>query len=1051
MKLNRKTIPTALTSLALAGQLCLPTAALAVDRTSYVQGDVTISQAFTDPNLRNWLLNASNLNGAGADGILTEEERQAVTNLDLSGLGLTSLDGLEAFPNLQVLNCSDNALTELDLSANRNLVHLSCSFNRLTQLDLTDMSQLISLNCEMNRLTSLTLTGCSRLSSLYCRNNRLDRLDLSDNRALEFIETFDNLLTEIDVTHLEDLRFLHIDHNRLTHLDMSQNRKLEGGGFVARNNFVETILLPDQPGLTVYLDDYNEQDPIDGFDKVEWYLDAEHTIPAPETLEAAGQTLYSKRIPNRYTVYFSANGGAGSMNKVDAVWNVPFELPEQTFRRYGYTFSHWSALPSEDYKVLQNGEEVSNLAGKKTDGDRITLYAQWSPNRYSILLDPNGGDGEAQTIGAAYGQTVTLPESPFTKERMEFAGWATSTDGPVRYANQAQVWNLTAEAGETVTLYAVWRTPVSELQKPYLETLETAFRTYGDPSDGVYTGEDWDSLSGAYEKAASAIRAAEQEPAMQRALEQGLTAMKGIPTMEERIGEVVSGWERTYAEALEALDVPALTESNAAEKNLLAQAALDGMAQDVLSGFCSLNRQEDKTNVVSAAAQRLQGRSEALLDLQQAASWVSGLDGLTTLPMEQVQPEHLTAYQTALDGYDALDDAVRGAISPSVVLALHDRHELSGEKHSSLLALQTAFESLDKKEYSEKGQAALDQALKNGQAAIRSAASAEQARQAQKTAWETILKIPTANQEPSEPVTPPAGGGGSGGGSVGGGGGGSSVPESPEGNRPVTVTDEKTGASAVVTKAEDGSVQAEVTLPEGVSHATLRIPCEGGAQTVAVMVGADGTRKIIPKSVYQDGALAVRVEQSGRMELIENKKNSSDVQGDEWFASSVQFTASRELFSGIGNDRFAPSGTMTRAMLATVLHRLEGEPEAALSGMFPDVAEESWYGAAVAWAAETGVVSGVGGGLFAPEAPISRESLALMLYRCAGSPAVERGAELDGFADAGKISAWARDAMEWACASGILNGDGAGQLRPQSDCTRAEVSAMLARFVNQII
>ena len=134
------------------------------------------------------------------------------------------------------------------------------------------MSQLISLNCEMNRLSSLTLTGCSRLSSLYCRNNRLDRLDLSDNRALEFIETFDNLLTEIDVTHLEDLRFLHIDHNRLTHLDMSQNRKLEGGGFVARNNFVETILLPDQPGLTVYLDDYNEQDPIDGFDKVEWYI-----------------------------------------------------------------------------------------------------------------------------------------------------------------------------------------------------------------------------------------------------------------------------------------------------------------------------------------------------------------------------------------------------------------------------------------------------------------------------------------------------------------------------------------------------------------------------------------------------------------------------------------------------------------------------------------------------------------------------------------------------------------------------------------------------------
>ena len=341
MKPTMKKVPVMLTTIALAGQLTLPAVAATPLAPRSYEGSVNITEAFRDQKLQSWLLNAANLGGAGADGVLTQEERMAVTQLDLSGLGLTSLEGLDAFPNLQSLNCSNNSLTELDVSQNPRLTMLSCASNRLTSLelsankdleylnrnfnrigslDLTGHDKLKALFCEMNQMGKLTLTGCTELKTLYCRNNDLEQLLLTDNTKLVFIETFDNRLTSIDVSMLPELTFLHIDHNRLTHLDMSYNTKLEGGGFVARNNFMEEIKLPNQPGLTVYLDDYEEQDPIEGHDRAAWFLDQECTIPAPAELEAAGQTLYSQRIANRYTIYFSTNGGNGSLAAVPAQW-----------------------------------------------------------------------------------------------------------------------------------------------------------------------------------------------------------------------------------------------------------------------------------------------------------------------------------------------------------------------------------------------------------------------------------------------------------------------------------------------------------------------------------------------------------------------------------------------------------------------------------------------------------------------------------------------------------------------------------------------------------
>ena len=1026
--------------------------------------------------LRSWLLNGNNLGGVGADGILTEEERQGVTELNLSGLGLTSLEGLEAFPNLQLLDCSRNSLTQLDLSQNpalvqlycsnnrltsldvsqnMNLEHLGCSFNRITQLDLTGHSKLIALNCEMNLLTSLTLTGCTDLLSMYCRNNLLTSLDLTDNTKLVFIETFDNRLTSIDVSGLANLRFLHIDHNRLTELDMSHNTKLEGGGFVARNNFMEKIYLPNQPGLIVYLDDYEEQDPIHGYDRAAWFLDPEFRTPAPAELEAAGQTLYSQRIPNKYTIYFSANGGNGSIASVPAQWDSDVQLPGGTgLSRYGHTFSKWNTQPKGDGTAYESSQSVRNLAGRKTDGDRITLYAQWTPNQYTIQLNPNGGEGEVKTMTATYGQSIALEANTFTKEGKEFAGWATTPGGAVRYADKAQVQSLTGEADGVVNLYAVWRTPLSEIQKPYLKELETEFKAYREAS---YTAEDWGKLSSAYADGMSKIQGTESTTVMDRAVETAKEAMEAVLTIEKRVEEITASWRADHKSALDSLSGKNLTESNAQQSAALAQAALADLAQDKLVTRSTLTGEDDRNLVVGKAAEQLQPKADELMTMKQAAEWLESLGGLTLRSMAQVQEEHLGDYQNAISSYNSLDEKLKSYISESVSADLEQRYELAGQKRTETQLLQSKYDSLDQSEYSAKGQAALSSALNKGMSAIRSANSVEAAQQAGEDAWKQISQVLTADQEP---VTPPEGGGstGGGGGGTGGGGGasgggsaggGGSATEEPEESVTVTVTDEKTGATAQVTTAPDGKVTAQVTIPNGVDHATIRIPCKtANPGTVAVRILADGTRQVLPRTVYQDGALAVRLDESASIELVDNSKSFSDVAAGDWFAGSVQFTASRELFSGVGSGGFAPYDTMTRSMLVTVLHRLEGSPAPTASGSFQDVPQGTWYSTAADWAAEQGITSGTSAGLFDPNAPITRETLALMLYRCAGSPAAASDGKLEDFQDGEKVSSWAREAMEWACANGILTGDNNGQLRPQADSTRAEVAAMLTRFVS---
>lgn len=162
-------------------------------------------------------------------------------------------------------------------------------------------------------------------------------------------------------------------------------------------------------------------------------------------------------------------------------------------------------------------------------------------------------------------------------------------------------------------------------------------------------------------------------------------------------------------------------------------------------------------------------------------------------------------------------------------------------------------------------------------------------------------------------MNPPAGGGSSGG-SGSTGGGATETPETPN----TTVTDEKTGATAQVSTDDKGTVTAQVTLPQGVKRATLNIPAKVSPSTVAMVVKEDGSREILRKSVPTKDGLAVQVTGSCKIQPVDNSAAFADVAQDAWFSTAVQFTSSRELFSGVGEGRFAPQDSMSRAMLVTL-------------------------------------------------------------------------------------------------------------------------------------
>lgn len=274
-------------------------------------------------------------------------------------------------------------------------------------------------------------------------------------------------------------------------------------------------------------------------------------------------------------------------------------------------------------------------------------------------------------------------------------------------------------------------------------------------------------------------------------------------------------------------------------------------------------------------------------------------------------------------------------------------------------------------------------------------------------------------------------------------------------------------AESVITGVVDGRTYAFVTLERtsGVmvyditdpAHATYvnYINSRDFSEDVKDDVSVEGM-SFVPAADSATGQalLLAACEVSGTMavyELGEEPVDSglpfADVAADDWFAGAVQYVYDNGLMTGTAADTFAPNTSTTRGMLVSILYRLEGGPAAENAG-FSDVDADAWYADAVNWAAANGVVSGYGD-TFGPNDTLTREQLAAILcnYAAYKGQDVSARADLGVYADVASVSGWATDALSWANAKGLITGMTAETIVPQGDATRAQLAAILERFL----
>ena len=241
-----------------------------------------------------------------------------------------------------------------------------------------------------------------------------------------------------------------------------------------------------------------------------------------------------------------------------------------------------------------------------------------------------------------------------------------------------------------------------------------------------------------------------------------------------------------------------------------------------------------------------------------------------------------------------------------------------------------------------------------------------------------------------------------------------------------------------VTAASDLKSAPAVTLDLPASTAVkVEIPVENvTAGTVAVLVKADGTSEIVRTSVATADGVVLTLSGGETVKLVDNSKTFADVAATFWGADAVAFASSRELFNGTSATDFSPNAPMDRAMIVTVLARLDGADTSTGS---------TWYEAGVQWAMANGISDGSG-----LDQNLTREQLATMLYRYAQlkgyDVSVGNNTNILSYADASSVSSYAMEAMQWACGAGIIGGKD-GLLAPAGSATRAEVATMLMRFV----
>ena len=265
--------------------------------------------------------------------------------------------------------------------------------------------------------------------------------------------------------------------------------------------------------------------------------------------------------------------------------------------------------------------------------------------------------------------------------------------------------------------------------------------------------------------------------------------------------------------------------------------------------------------------------------------------------------------------------------------------------------------------------------------------------------------------------------------------------------------------TTTTTVNRDGTVTVTVkkgkeTLDTVRGGVQVKLPNRDGLGDVVVLVDEKGRETVVTKSLVDGKTAYALLPGTCTVKIVDNGKDFLDVHESAWYAGAVEFVSGHDLYNGTGAGLFSPNTVMSRAMLASVLYRLESTPEAAehlLDGFADGTAVAAWAREGMSWAVEEKILQGTDGGRLAADAPITREQLAVMVYRYARACGMDIKVSAAADLSAQGVSSWAETAMAWAVDKGILEGKDGGRLAPRDPASRAEVAAILQRLVAEMV
>ena len=690
-----------------------------------------------------------------------------------------------------------------------------------------------------------------------------------------------------------------------------------------------------------------------------------------------------------YTITFNANGGTGNMDSLTAYVDTQIELTENAFTREGYTFTGWNTAADGTGDVYADKASVTNLAEMN---QTAILYAQWAVNEYKVTWINYGDDGWEKYFD--YGESITLPtisDFAIMMQKLGYTqtGWLCSDD-TVEIGDTMPAKDLTFTAQYTPNTYTV----KFDANGGTGEMADQSF-TYDAAAQALttnaYTCDGYKFMGWAESADATGVDYVDKQ------VVSNLTAApNGVVTL-------YAVWTR---DIILSGDIVAPNVSDAENLDVVL-VGLDGTEYPV-----SVTGSQSPYHYTVTVPE---GEYQLIVKDTQNDVTVTAKEDLSedkteepiTLPAGNknsiVDSTAAGDYAPIVGGIDTIAKNTEGSNVTVTLTVTHEESDDNDQEHSALMTEAGAQKS--KLIFLEIG--IVKKVDTNPEESITETSST----------IEIVVPFDTTRKQNFK------------------------VYRFHDGTVDVLTTTANTdgeyieiGTGSVTIHAKKFSLYAigytDVIPYYPVAHSCIS-KCDvcGGCEDAACA-----------ESACKDKCRLLGM-------------NFTDVAEGKWYTEAIEYVYHRKMMEGVGNNLFDINGTTTRAMIVTILWRLEGEPVVNYLMQFEDIPAETWYTEAVRWAASEGIVEGYSDTAFGPTDPITREQFAAILWRYARykgyDVSVGENTNILSYEDAFSISEYAIPAMQWACGAGLMQGDGVN-LTPKADATRAQAAALFQRFCENV-